>query len=76
MGPGCINEIFIILSIDGGHNNDLTSQDAASSFSILIMDNNILNGPYAPNSRRLAGCGMPGLLGSDQQLAKEYSTRF
>ena len=25
MGQGCINEIIIILSIDGGHNNDLTS---------------------------------------------------
>ena len=25
MGQGCINEIIIILIIDGGHNNDLTS---------------------------------------------------
>ena len=38
--------------------------------SILIMDINNLNGPYAQNSRRLAGCGKPGLLESDQQLAK------
>ena len=42
--------------------------------SILIMDNNNLIGPYAPNSRRLAGCGKPGLLRSDQQLPKEHYT--
>ena len=41
MGPGSINEIIIILSIDGGHKQDFYIIRRGSGFSILIIDNNI-----------------------------------